>query len=117
MLADILNDKQRKAFTQVASFWTWLDRDGKPHWQLGTCNADPEPLVVPDAIGLTDAQYELFACISNAQKLMAKQFLAEDERSKEKRFNQLYFMTRKASEEGYFAGLEQYVLEGSNGEI
>lgn len=109
MLSDILDQEQCGAFLKVASFWSWLDRDGQPHWQLGTCTADPQPLDVPEPVALSDAQFEAFACISNAQKLIGKQLVAGEGLSKEQIFSQLYNWARAASAEGSFGDFESYV--------
>lgn len=111
MLRDILDDQQREFFLQVASFWSWLDRDGQPQWQQGTCNVDPVPLDVPEPIKLTDAQYERFGCISNAQRLMTERVFDVSGISKELLFSQMYGLARKFSDEGYLGGIKEYIKE------
>nr|WP_319017565.1 DUF4123 domain-containing protein [Pseudomonas sp. EggHat1] len=111
MLRDILDDQQRDAFLQVTSFWSWLDRDAQPQWLPGTCTADAPPPNVPAPLALTDAQYELFGCISNAQKLMAQPGLLAHGLSNEQQFNQLYAYACQASAEGYCGELIPYVTQ------
>ncbi|BAN45893.1 DUF4123 domain-containing protein [Metapseudomonas resinovorans] len=111
LIADILNPQQRDAFLQVASYWSWLDRDARPQWRQGTCSADPQALDTPEPLELTDAQYEMFGCISDAQRLMTAQVINGLWISREQQFSQLYAWARKAGEEGYFGELEHYVAQ------
>lgn len=110
MLSDILESEQRNTFLQVASYWSWIDRDGQPQWLQGICAADPQPLNVPEPVALTDAQYESFAWISDAQKLMAKGIIPSIAMSKEQMFRKLYAWARRASEENYFGEFEKYLV-------
>ncbi|MCY1505859.1 Rhs element Vgr protein [compost metagenome] len=75
----------------------------------GACSAEPQTIDTPEPVELTDAQYDLFGCISDAQTLMAKHVMAAHRSSKEQLFSQLYARVRKASEEGYFGDLDHYV--------
>ncbi len=109
LIADILNPQQRKAFLQVASYWSWLDRDRRPQWQQGTCSADPQVPDTPGPVEFTDAQYDLFGCISDAQRLMTTQVTEGLGMDREQQFSQLYAWARKAAEEDYFGELEHYV--------
>jgi hypothetical protein len=106
---DILQPPQRETFLQIASYWSWLDRDGQPQWLPGTCTADAPPPDVPAPLALTDAQYEHFGCISSAQKLTAQPGLLALGLSNEQRFNQLYAYACQASADGYCGELQPYV--------
>lgn len=117
MLSDILNQEQRDAFLKVASFWSWLDRDGQPHWQQGSCTADSKPLDVPGPIALADAQYEQFGCLSAAQSLAAQPGIVPHELGEEWRFNQLYAYACQASAEGYYGELQEYIERNGPGAI
>ncbi|WP_262923804.1 MULTISPECIES: DUF4123 domain-containing protein [Pseudomonas] len=111
MLADILDDQQRESFLQVTSFWSWLDRDGQPQWWQGSCIAAPRPLDVSEPLALTDAQFESFGWISNAQKLMAERLLDSSGLNQEQLFSQLYGLARKASDEGHVGEFKDYVAQ------
>ncbi|MCY1413281.1 hypothetical protein D9M71_287090 [compost metagenome] len=111
MLADILDAQQCDAFLKVASFWSWLDRDGQPQWQQGTCAADPQILDVPEPFALTDAQFDSFGCISEAQRLMTEHAINGSGISQEQLFRRLYGWVRKAGDEGYVGDLKDYIAK------
>lgn len=109
LLDSILTPEQRTPFLQLASFWSWLDRDGQPHWQDGECSAEPPPKPLP--VTLTDAQYEQISCLSETQQLLEDRRFSHIGSNNEQRFAALYPWVLQASREAPFLEPASYLLK------
>lgn len=109
LLDTILTPDQRAPFLQLASFWSWLDRDGQPHWRDGECSAEP-PRKPPPAT-ITDAQHAQISGLSETQQLLDDRRFSHIGSNHEQRFAVLYPWVLQASKEEHFVEPGSYVLK------
>ncbi|WP_434525487.1 DUF4123 domain-containing protein [Photorhabdus asymbiotica] len=98
LLSHVLDEEQRQQFLRPALFWSWLDRDGNPQFNLGT--GDSGPVKAPLAkIDLTDKQLEHLLCVSDAHLLMPQLNPGDySETTCEHLFNHCYALMVEASD-------------------
>lgn len=111
LLNSILTDEQSAPFRQAASFWGWLDRDGQQHWLRGDCHPDQIGGELPPVLRVSDAQYELLGCISDANQLLDDRRFASLGNSLEQRFAALHALARQKSAANDFGTFPDYVVQ------
>lgn len=110
LLSGILTDEQSAPFRQTASFWGWLDRDGQQQWLRGDCYPDQIGGELPPVLMVTDAQYELIGCISDANQLLDDRRFASLGNSLEQRFAVLHALACQNSAANDFGTFPDYVI-------
>jgi hypothetical protein len=69
LFSHVLQADQQQPWLRPALFWSWLDRDAKPRWLLGTSEIPLSPdKAMP--IELSDVQLDVLGCVSDATRLM-----------------------------------------------
>ncbi|EJL85953.1 DUF4123 domain-containing protein [Pantoea sp. GM01] len=103
LLEHVLTPEQQAAFTDIALFWSWRDRDGELVWKTGTWHPERQLTDAPAMNRISDAQVELMGCISDAEALMLK--ISEPEISKEAKYARCLQIALQASEAGFLGDL------------
>lgn len=106
LLEHVLTPEQQVAFTDIALFWSWRDRDGEVVWKTGTWHPGRQLADAPEMNRVSDAQVELMGCISDAEMLMKEQ--ATFVTSREEHFTQCLAIAIRASRAGYMGDLMDY---------
>ncbi|XXN64210.1 DUF4123 domain-containing protein [Enterobacter ludwigii] len=106
LLEHVLTPEQQAAFTDIALFWSWRDRDDEVVWKIGTWNPGRQLADAPEMSRISDAQVELMGCISDAEMLMKEQATLVP--SREEHFAQCLEIAIKASRAGYIGDLLDY---------
>lgn len=106
LLEHVLTPEQQAAFTDIALFWSWRDRDDEVVWKTGTWNPGRQLADAPEMHRMSDAQVELMGCISDAEMLMKEQATLVP--SREEHFAQCLEIAIKASRAGYIGDLLDY---------
>ncbi|MGV3345835.1 DUF4123 domain-containing protein [Enterobacteriaceae bacterium LUAb1] len=107
LLTHVLTAEQQAAFTDIALFWSWRDRDGEMVWKTGTFSPARALTDKPQMGEINDAQVELMGCISDAEALMARQ-LSLQTGGKESHFEHCLAVALQASQQGYLGDLSAY---------
>lgn len=111
LLGGILTPEQCSRFQQLASYWSWLDRDGQPQWMAGTHDPDSEYPVPPSGLVLSDRQYERVCCIVDAQGFLDDARFSALGESREQRFAHLYRLACEANDADDFGPLDAYLVQ------
>lgn len=111
----VLNPAQKQRFMQLALFWGWLDRDGRPAWQVGCYGVEGAPSHDLSAVQLLDAQFDRLGSIGDAQSLLNYAMRAFPQLSGEQCFAGCYRLVGQASDEGYFGDLNVYAEKHLHG--
>ncbi|MRT40500.1 DUF4123 domain-containing protein [Enterobacteriaceae bacterium RIT702] len=106
LLEHVLTPEQQAAFTDIALFWSWRDRDDEVVWKTGTLNPGRQLADAPEMNSVSDAQVELMGCISDAEMLMKEK--ATLVLSREEHFAQCLAIAIRASRAGYIGDLLDY---------
>lgn len=106
LLEHVLTPEQQAAFTDIALFWGWRDRDDEVVWKTGTWNPGRQLADAPEMHRMSDAQVELMGCISDAETLMKEQATLVP--SREEHFAQCLAIAIRASRAGYIGDLLDY---------
>lgn len=109
LMSSILKHDQQAEFRQLAFYWGWLDRDGQGRWLKGESVSGKNTVEVSPFLELSDEQFELIGCISDAQALLSCGGFNQVGRNKEQHFSLLYSLALQASQENYFGDLSEYV--------
>lgn len=99
LFTHVLTVEQQAAFTDIALFWGWRDRDGMPVWKAGSFSSTKKLAEKPELSRVDDAQVDSMGCISDAEVLMAT--FNDATLSKEANFARCLLLAFKASSEGY----------------
>ncbi|HCS4222011.1 TPA: DUF4123 domain-containing protein [Klebsiella aerogenes] len=103
LLTHVLNAEQQAAFTDIALFWGWRDRDGEIVWKTGTFSPARELANNPQLGRVGDDQIDLMGCISDAEALLARRLSSQG--GKEEHFSYCLSVALKASQQGYLGDL------------
>ena len=109
LMSSILTPQQRAEFRQLVFYWGWLDRDDQAQWLKGHSLGGQRAVEVAPFLELSDEQYELIGCISDAQELLVSDQFNQLCECAEQRFSLLYSFVLQASRENYFGDLKAYV--------
>jgi hypothetical protein len=109
LMSSIFTDQQRTEFRQLAFFWGWFDRDEQMQWLKGHALGGKSAVHVSPFLELSDEQFELMGCISDAQELMNSGEFYQALGGREQRFSLFYSLALKASRENYFGDFHEYV--------
>jgi hypothetical protein len=115
LLSHVLSEEQQVAFTDIAFYWGWQDRDMCQIWKQGSIGSDSRTLPDPTILTFNDQQIENIGCISDAEMLARN--IEKENISREKKFQRCFAASLAASHEGYFGELSDYIqqFDGSNG--
>lgn len=103
----VLTPEQRAAFTDIALFWSWRNRDGDPTWKAGTWTPERVLADEPEMSRVDDAQVEIMGCISDAEALMIKSY--NPDLTEEANFKRGLRFALQASEAGYVGDLMTFM--------
>lgn len=106
LLTHVLTARQQAAFTDVALFWSWRDRDGEIVWKTGTFTPERRLADKPEMNRIDDKQVGLMGCISDAEALMKEKTPGES--SLENYFARCLEMAVRANDAGYFGPLRDF---------
>lgn len=106
LLEHVLTPEQQAAFTDIALFWSWRDRDDEMVWKTGSWNPGRQLADAPEMNRISDAQVELMGCISDAEMLMKEQ--ATSTLSREAHFTDCLAIAIRASKSGYVGDLADF---------
>lgn len=107
LLSHVLTAEQQAAFTDIALFWSWRDRDGEIVWKFGTFIPDRELADEPEMSCVDDAQVDRMGCIGDAEKLMQRHY--DPQLSNEDNFARNLEASLRASEQNYFGDLVAFM--------
>ncbi|KGT91275.1 hypothetical protein NG99_16845 [Erwinia typographi] len=103
LLTHVLTAGQQAAFTDIALFWSWRDRDGEIVWKSGSFSPTRTLDDAPDLSRVDDAQVNLMGCISDAEALMKEKNVSNI--SQENHFAHCLDIAFKANYAGYLGEL------------
>lgn len=106
LLTHVLTAEQQAAFTDIALFWGWRDRDGEIVWKSGSFLPTRTLADDPELSQVDDAQVGLMGCISDAETLMKEKSVSNI--SRENHFAHCLDIAFKANEAGYFGALQDF---------
>jgi hypothetical protein len=106
LFTHVLTRKQQAAFTDIAQFWSWLDRDNNTVWKAGSYSAERRLEDEPEMSRVDDAQVGLMGCISDAEALMKEEMVSGI--SQEIYFARCLETAFRASEAMYFGALRDF---------
>ncbi|QDI07303.1 hypothetical protein electrica_01095 [Klebsiella electrica] len=106
LLAHVLTVEQQAAFTDIALFWGWRDRDGEIVWKSGSFLPTRTLADEPELSRVDDAQVDLMGCIGDAETLMKEKSVSN--LSRESHFAHCLNIAFNANEAGYFGELSAY---------
>lgn len=99
----VLTPDQQAAFTDVALFWSWRNRDGDPTWKAGTWIPERVLADEPEMMRVSDRQVEMMGCISDAEGLRKE--LSAPNMTRETHFAHCMAVAMRANEAGYLGSL------------
>ncbi|MBA8061367.1 DUF4123 domain-containing protein [Citrobacter freundii] len=106
LFTHVLTDEQQKAFTDIALFWTWINRDGEIAWKVGSYLPERMLADKPDISRVDDTQVGFMGCISDAETLMREKAVSEI--SQEKYFLCCLDIAIRANDTAYFGALRDF---------
>jgi len=106
LLEHVLTAEQQTAFTDIALFWSWRDRDGEAVWKTGTWTPYRQLADAPEMSRISDAQVEVMGCISDAEMLMKGQSALP--LLQEAHFTDCMAIAMRASKAGYIGDLVDF---------
>ena len=106
LFTHVLTCEQRAAFTDIALFWSWRDRDGGVAWKAGSFSPERRLVDEPEMSRIDDAQVGLLGCISDAETLMKEKTVSEI--SQESYFARCLDIAIRANDAGYFGALRDF---------
>lgn len=109
LFSHVLSDEQQAAFTNIAFYWGWQDRDICQVWKQGNIGPGSGFMSDPTILRLTDQQIEIIGCISDAE-LLARNTI-RNTLSREINFQCCFFSALSASQEGYWGDLSAYIQQ------
>ncbi|HGH4407761.1 TPA: DUF4123 domain-containing protein [Yersinia enterocolitica] len=99
----VLTPDQQAAFTDIALFWSWRNRDGAPTWKAGTWIPERVLADEPEMSRVNDAQVAMMGCISDAEALRKE--LPAPDMTREAHFARCMAIALQANEAGYLGSL------------
>lgn len=106
LFTHVLNNQQQAAFTDIALFWGWRDRDGEIVWKTGNFAPERRLADKPEMNRVDDGQVGLMGCISDAEALMKEKMIGNS--SLENYFAHCLKTAVKANNAGYFGPLRDF---------
>ncbi len=99
----VLTSEQRAAFTDIALFWSWRNRDGDPTWKAGTWIPERVLTDDPEMSRVDDAQVAMMGGISDAEALRKE--LPAPNMTREAHFAHCMALAIRANEADYLGSL------------
>lgn len=114
LLSHVLNPEQQQLWLRPAVFWSWLDRDGVPHYLPGA-GAALEHLEGCGPIAFNDRQMDVLSCAAEAALLLNTLPRAPNA---EQRFQNCFAALLEASQAGLLADSEReaFALDQQHGQ-
>ncbi|EAS1760821.1 DUF4123 domain-containing protein [Salmonella enterica] len=106
LFTHVLTDEQQAAFTDIALFWGWRNRDDEQVWKAGSFSPDHRLTNKPEMFRVDDAQVGLMGCISDAEALMKEKSLSDI--TQESYFARCLNTAIQANEAKYFGALRDF---------
>lgn len=106
LFTHVLNNEQQATFTDIALFWSWLDRDGEINWKSGSFSPERRLTDNPEMNRVDDVQVGLMGCICDAEALMKEKAVIEI--SQESYFSHCLDIAIRANDAGYFGALRDF---------
>lgn len=106
LFTHVLTDEQRAAFTDIALFWSWINRDGDISWKVGSFLPERMLAEKPDISQVDDTQVGLMGCISDAEALMREKAVSDI--SQESYFARCLNIAIRANDVAYFGALRDF---------
>lgn len=106
LMQHVLTPEQQTAFTDIALFWSWRDRDGEIVWKTGTFSPANELSEAPEMNRVDDVQVELMGCLGDAENLMKQR--TRSDISREAYFAQCLDMAFRTNDAGHIGTLRDF---------
>lgn len=103
----VLTVEQQQCFTRITYYWSWLDRDLRQMWKRGNVDADDGSLSDSESIYITDKQFDMIGCISDAE--VYSRTSENENLSREANFQYYLRVSLDASQNGFLGELKDYV--------
>lgn len=109
LFSHVLSEEQQFAFTRIAFYWGWQDRDVSQVWKQGKLGPESQLLPAPEVINLNDEQIEIIGCLSDAEMLSREHQKAGV--TPECNFQNFFKVALVASQQGFLGDLKDYIKE------
>lgn len=106
LFTHVLTNEQQATFTDIALFWSWLDRDGEINWKSGSFSLERRLTDNPEMNRVDDVQVGLMGCICDAEALMKEKAVSEV--SQESYFAHCLDIAFRANDAKYFGALRDF---------
>lgn len=107
LLSHVLSVEQQAAFTGIAFYWGWLDRDLCQIWKQGSMGHDTGNLPEPIILKFNDPQIEIIGCISDAE-ILSREY-QNNKLTTEGKFQYCFNIALEASRNGFLGELNTYL--------
>lgn len=109
LVTDVFNLEQKKRLTDIALFWSWMDRDKSPVWLAGSFNPEVNFVMSDFEISLDDNQFEIIACMSDAENIASSERFRNNAFSKEHNFSHYYRVAVRITEQGFLGDIADFI--------